>query len=298
MPLPCAGFSGEVTAGSNTGTGGRQVGTNGTGSGTGGTPRWAVLVVCALLVAKALVDAQSIADRTPAMPAWQPYALELTSAAFFAAILWPLWQATRLLRPPRLAWPAALTAHLALSLPLVLAHAVWLAASRALVFALAGSQYQFGWSLVGLFFEWRKDVVTLLALVGVGYLLDQMFAAPAAPSGADSPPYRLTVRDGTRTLLLAPGEIERATSAGNYVELFTVHGPVLHRVTLTALARELQPHGFARIHRAHLVRADAVVAVASEGSGDFAVTLISGAVLPGSRRWRDALQQFGPVLRR
>lgn len=274
------------------------MGTSGTGSGTGGAPRWAALVVSALLVAKALVDAQSIADRTPAMPTWQPYALELTSAAFFAAILWPLWWVSRLLRPPRLVLPAALAALLALSLPLVLAHVVWLAATRAMLFDLAGSHYQFAWRLEGLLFEWRKDVVTLLALVGVGWLLDRLFAGPPATPMPDIQPYRLAVRDGTRTLLLAPDEIDRASSAGNYVELFTVHGPLLHRATLAALANELEPHGFARIHRAHLVRSDAVVAVSSEGSGDFAVTLSNGTILPGSRRWRHALERFAPALRR
>lgn len=276
--------------------------TSGDPGGTGGStashvPWWATLVVAALLVAKALVDAASIADQAPASPAWPAYALELTSAAFFAGMLWPLWRLSRRLRPPHLGWPAALAAHFALSVPLVLAHALWLAASRTLVFALLGSRYQFDWSGAQLWFEWRKDLLTLVAIAGIGWLLDRMFAPPAnlqSPlTAAAAPPMRLTVKDGPRTILIAPHEISHASSAGNYVELATSHGHLLHRITMSALAEELADHGFVRIHRAHLVRAAAVVAVAGEGSGDFTVTLAGGKMLPGSRRYRSALPLLG-----
>ncbi len=277
-------------AGRRAGTGGRQVGTGGTGSGTGGgTPGWAAAVVALVLLLKAVVDAQSIADRTPAAPAWQPFALELSSAAFFMALLWPLWRVSRRLRPPRLGWLAAGVAHLALLPPLVLLHAAWLDASRRLIFAAWGASYGFGWTGAHLLFEARKDALTLLVLAALGWLLDRLFAPPPPAGAAPPPPFRLAVKDGSRTLLLAPHEISHASTAGNYVELATLHGPVLHRVTMAALAETLAPHGFVRIHRAHLVRAAAVVAVAAAGSGDFAVTLAGGVELPGSRRYRAAL---------
>lgn len=267
-------------------TSGDQDGTNSE------TPWWAALAVAAMLVAKALVDAASIADQAPALPGWRPYGLELTSAAFFAALLWPFWRLSRRLRPPRLGWPAALAAHLALSLPLLLAHVLWLAGSRTLLFALAGADYRFDWSGRHLLFEWRKDVLTLVALAGVGWLLDRMFAPPpSAPT--ETRQFRLAVKDGPRTILLAPHEISHVSSAGNYVELATSHGRLLHRATLAALAEELAAHGFVRVHRAHLVRAASVVAVAGEASGDFTITLAGGCTLPGSRRYRQALPLLG-----
>ncbi|WP_164155395.1 LytTR family DNA-binding domain-containing protein [Sandarakinorhabdus rubra] len=251
----------------------------------------AAAVIAGLLFAKALVDAQSILDERPGQPAWQPHVLEFTSAAFFAAILWPLWQGSRRLR--RLGWPASFAAHLALCVPLVLAHVLWLAATRALLFAAAGSRYRFDWSWAQLVYEGRKDMLTLLALVGLGWLLDRLFVPPPSePAPVPGPAWRLAVKDGGRTLYLAADEISHASSAGNYVELATRHGTVLHRVTMAALAEELAPQGFARIHRAHLVRVAAVASVASEGSGDFAVMLADGTRLPGSRRYRTALAQF------
>lgn len=292
MPLHWRAFSGEVMAGHRAGTDGRQVGTNGTGSGTGGrAPWWAAAAVAALLMAKGVVDAASLADQRPDLPGWQPFALELTSAAFFALMLWPLWQISRRLRPPLLAWPAALAAHGALTVPLVLAHAAWLAASRTVVFAALGQSYRFDWSLAQLLFEWRKDALSLVALAALGWLLDRLFAPPPAPS-QPATGYRLAVKDGSRTLFLAPEEISHASSAGNYVELATSHGPILHRVTLAALAEELAAHDFVRIHRAHLVRCGAVHSVTSAGNGDFSVTLAKGEILPGSRRYRAGLEQL------
>lgn len=249
-------------------------------------------MVAALMLAKGLVDAVSLADQRPQAPAWEAFALELTSAAFFIVMLWPIWQLSRRLRPPELGWPAALAVHLALSVPLVLAHALWLAASRAVVFAAIGAPYRFDWSGTQLLFEWRKDTLSLLALAALGWLLDRLFAPPPMPAPS-TVGYRLAVKDGTRTILLSPHEISHASSAGNYVELATVHGRLLHRATLAALADELAAHGFVRIHRAHVVRTDAVVAVAGEGSGDFTVTLAGGFTLSGSRRYRQALPMLG-----
>lgn len=251
---------------------------------------WAAAIVCALMLAKGVVDAVSLADLRPQAPAWEAYALELTSAAFFMVMLWPIWQISRRLRPPRLGWPAALAAHLALSLPLVLAHVLWLAVSRTLVFAAIGEAYRFDWSAAQLLFEWRKDALSLLALAALGWLIDLLFIPRPAPPAAPAS-FRLAVKDGSRTLFLAPEEISHASSAGNYVELATVHGPILHRATLAALADELGSHGFTRIHRAHIVRIAAVQSIANEGSGDFAVTLAGGIILPGSRRYRAGLRE-------
>jgi hypothetical protein len=272
---------------------------SGAETGPGGRPPiWAGMAVAAMLLAKALVDAQSLAAINPALPAWQPHVLEFSSGLFFAAMLWPIWQVSRRLRPPQLGWLAGLAAHLALSVPFVLAHALWLAGSRSALFALAGASYHFDWSWAQLVFEWRKDVVTLLALCGLGLVLDRLFDRPAgggaqAPAATPAQPWRLAVKDGGRTRFLAPDEISHASTAGNYVELATGHGPVLHRTTMAALADELAVHGFVRIHRAHLVRAAAVTSVATEGSGDFSVMLANGTSLPGSRRYRQGLDALG-----
>jgi LytTr DNA-binding domain len=280
-------ISGEVLAGTSGGMSGRHVGTGGDQTGTNGARRLATLAVVAAILAKAAVDALSIVDQLPGVATWKPFVWEFTSASFFLLLLLPLWWLVRRLVQRR--WPVVVAALVVLSVPVALFHLGWLLASRSLIYALIGETYR--WPDLGpqLVFEWRKDLLWLMLLAVLGLALDRLLLPPVATSPAVPPPFRLAVKDGSRTLLLAPDEISHASSAGNYVELATVHGAVLHRVTLAALADELAPHGFVRIHRAHLVRGAGVRTVASEGSGDFSVTLANGTILPGSRRWRDAL---------
>jgi LytTr DNA-binding domain len=290
LALPSLAFRSVVTVGRNQVTNSRAVGTSGTDSVTNGQ-RWAVFAVSVALLAKALVDAASLADSNPAQARYVPFVLELTSAAFFIIILLPIWQASKLLLPPRMTWLRAVGILLALTIPVSVAHAIWLAVTRTAVFTALGVPYHFDWSWSQLLFEWRKDALSIIALAAIGWLIDRLFAP--SPKVLSAPPFRLVVRDGSRTKLIAAEEINHASSAGNYVELATVHGRLLHRVTLEALAAELLPHGFVRIHRTHLVRIAAVAAIEATGSGDFSVTLTDGLKLPGSRRWRDALVLLG-----
>jgi DNA-binding LytR/AlgR family response regulator len=100
---------------------------------------------------------------------------------------------------------------------------------------------------------------------------------------------RIEVRDGSRTIRLAPADIEWAQAAGNYVELHGGFGTLLHRRTLAALELELAPHGFRRVHRSRLVRTSAVQAIETRQSGDFEIVLASGHRIVGSRRFRQGL---------
>lgn len=88
---------------------------------------------------------------------------------------------------------------------------------------------------------------------------------------------------------LAPAEIDWARAAGNYVELHGHFGSILDRRTLAALADELAPHGFVRIHRSRIVRTAAIRSLESKPSGDFDVTVGNGEVVGGSRRFRSNL---------
>ena len=131
----------------------------------------------------------------------------------------------------------------------------------------------------------------MFVFAAMGWASDRWAAAsvPTAAPAAAPPPFRLEVRDGARRQWFAAHEIERVEAAGNYVELHTPRGAVLHRATLTGVEAELAGHGFVRIHRSRLVRRDAVTAVAATPAGDFEATLASGAVVAGSRRFRAGL---------
>jgi DNA-binding LytR/AlgR family response regulator len=80
------------------------------------------------------------------------------------------------------------------------------------------------------------------------------------------------------------------TSAGNYVEYRMAGGRThLIRGTLVAEEARLTPYNIVRVHRTRLVSLARVRAVEPGPSGDFELTLDTGQVVSGSRRYRSAL---------
>lgn len=276
------------------GTAGSMAGTSG---GTGGTdggraPASLVLVsvagvTLAVAVVNALTTADDFARAGRPLEAWEPWVWELSSAAFWIAVALPLVAVLRRLRPPALGWPAAIGAHVALSLPVCALHVGWFWLSRGIVYAAFGSLYRYDWAVV---YEWRKDLLSVLVFSAIGFVLDRRSASPPPAPAPAAPLFRLEVRDGARVRWFAPADIERIEAAGNYVELHTATGTVLHRATLSGVEAELSGHGFVRIHRSRLVRRDAVTAVRTTQAGDFEATMASGATVSGSRRFRSMLE--------
>lgn len=211
---------------------------------------------------------------------------QLTSVVVWLALMPVLGWLVARLRPPRFSWPVAVLLHALATVPVSLAHVVAMVALRKLVYAAGGEGYDFGTWPMTLLYEYRKDVASyLLAAMFLGFaqwLLAR--PAPIASGEADI----LHVADGSVTHRVPAEAIESASAAGNYVEIVWGGRTLLHRSTLAALAERLGP-GFARIHRGRIVRRAAVRSVETDKSGDFTVTLESGAILRGSRRYRGGL---------
>lgn len=270
--------------------------TNGdAGVASGGSPaarrRAAQLLAAAVLVAIAAINALTVAhDSAQAgrpLRDWEPWLWEFSST-FYWVVMLPVfgWLAVHV-RPPRLTWPATIAAHAALTLPVSAGHVLTLFVVRNLVYAGLGLHYDYGLDAAHLAYEYRKDMLAYGVLVVAAAIIDHWALLPAgATVAAAEPGFRLEVRDGARTLWLTPDEIDWIEAAGNYVELQTRHGAVLHRATLAGVAQLLQPHGFVRIHRSRLVRRTAVRGIRTTAAGDFELQLDSGARVAGSRRFR------------
>lgn len=276
--------------------------TNGGRGGTSGgtaepwrmSPWLPFAIVSAFGLVEASVTALSVIDDHAAMgrplEAWRPWTWELTSVAGWLAMLPFIMLAVSRIRPPRFGWPATITLHLALTVPVSLGHVGIMTGLRHLIYAAQGLVYSLRAEMPDdLLYEYRKDVPDYLLIAAGLVILERLLRPSAELAAAPVPPARIEVRDGSRTTWLAPADILWAEAAGNYVELHTPTGHLLHRTSLTALERELAPHGFARIHRSRLVRREAVRAVETNASGDFDATLTNGAKVGGSRRYRAAL---------
>lgn len=240
-----------------------------------------------------IVNATSLIDQRQALgrpiAPWQAWVLEGTSfIAWLAMLPLVLMLASRL--STRHVWQMVV-GHVAGCLAVSIAHTALMQTLRSAAFGLAGLYYAPSepWA-DRLLFELRKDVITYLSIIAVFLIARRLVAVSDAAQPADTGPALLELRDGSRTVMLRPDEIDWVSAAGNYVEVHGGSGTMLARRTMAELERELGPHGFVRVHRSRLVRRAAIASTETSQSGDFAITLRSGVVVLGSRRFRQNLK--------
>ncbi|MFY8196402.1 MAG: LytTR family DNA-binding domain-containing protein [Novosphingobium sp.] len=240
-----------------------------------------------------VVNAASLIDQRRALgqpiAQWQAWLLEGSSfAAWLALSPVVLLVTARLAQRP--AWFAAL-GHAASLIGISFAHTALMYGLRIILFTLAGAEYApvETWP-DRLLFEARKDVITYVSLVAVFLLARRLIARPpAVPLPQSDELALIEVRDGSRVVMLRPSEIDWVSSAGNYVELHGAFGCELARRTMADIEAQLAPHGFIRVHRSRLVRRGAIASIETRQSGDFDMTLRSGTIITGSRRFRQNL---------
>lgn len=238
------------------------------------------------------VNAASLIDQRRALgqpiAPWQAWTLEGTSFVAWLTLLPIILMVTiRLL--PRPLWQAAI-GHVFACLGLSLAHTVLMGVLRSVAFAIGGLEYLPDMPLSDrVLFEARKDVITYTSILAVFLLARRLTATSSASSSPHVEPALIEVRDGSRVVMLHPEEIDWVSAAGNYVELHGSFGSELARRTMADVEAELAAHGFVRIHRSRLVRRTAIASTQTRQSGDFDITLRSGTVIGGSRRFRQNL---------
>jgi two-component system LytT family response regulator len=117
--------------------------------------------------------------------------------------------------------------------------------------------------------------------------------APAASSYLT----RLAVRVGERVYYVRTADVDWVEADGNYLRLHTGTGTPqakahLIRKPLAALAEELDPAQFARIHRSALVNIDRIRELRALSDGEYQVLLTDGTKLKLSRTYRANLPSF------
>ncbi len=114
---------------------------------------------------------------------------------------------------------------------------------------------------------------------------------------APAPVRTLLVRSNGSIRLVRSADIERITGAGPYVELHLGAERVLHRASLAALAEELDPACFVRVHRSTIVNVDHIVRLEARPHGEFDAVLRNGSMCRVSRTSRPQLERhFGRPL--
>ena len=103
-------------------------------------------------------------------------------------------------------------------------------------------------------------------------------------------PRRLAIADADDRLVLLPiDDIDWVEAARNYVRIRAGAAEHTFRESMTALESRLDPEQFVRIHRSFIVNVDRIAHLDPNAYGDYVVTLIGGARLPMSRRYRERI---------
>lgn len=177
-------------------------------------------------------------------------------------------------------------------------HIAGMVGLRKIVLFLAGSSYDFHFSVATLIYEFRKDIITCVLIGGSLWLIDSRREAqssrsiPAAFPAAIPPPapHMVWLRDGSARIRIEPRDILWISSAGNYVE-YALHGGRTHLVrgTLAGEEARLTKLNIVRVHRTRLVNLSRVTGLRAGPNGDFELTLDGGQAVQGSRRYRSAV---------
>jgi len=119
-------------------------------------------------------------------------------------------------------------------------------------------------------------------------LLAQQQALPALP--ATVYPSRIVLRATDRLSFVDVATLDWVEADGDYVRLHAGKASHLHRSTLGAMEKQLDPAEFVRIHRSTIVRLSRIRELQPYFHGEYVVLLQGGTRLKLSRSYRDRLQ--------
>ena len=231
----------------------------------------------------------------------EPWLLEGTSHAA-TLVMFPvvLWLDARY--PLRLSnWHRALPAHVGFSVIYALGHVGLFYLGRVALFPpVLGRTYHWDswWSEFG--YEYLKDFRTYMLMLLCIYLYrfvllrlrgEAGFVGESAEAPASTSADRFVVKKFGREFLVKVADIEWIESAGNYANLHVAGKVYPLRGTMTAIAEQLAPRGFVRVHRQAIVNLERIRELHVSDSGDGTLTLDTEAQVPVSRRYRQSLNE-------
>ena len=116
----------------------------------------------------------------------------------------------------------------------------------------------------------------------------------SAVFGAERYTDRLTVSRGGRAIVLQTRQVDWLAADGSYTRVHSGESHFLVRRTIASLEARLDPRLFIRTHRSAVVNVDRVVEIRRGADSRMSLVLTSGAVVPVSKRRRDAVElRFG-----
>jgi hypothetical protein len=103
---------------------------------------------------------------------------------------------------------------------------------------------------------------------------------------------RISVKEHGRIVLVDTVEIDWVESYGNYLFLHTADRKFIHRETMTAIEKKLDPVEFVRIRRSAIVKIDRIKELHPVDNGEFEIILENDTVLSSTRRYKRNLESI------
>jgi len=261
--------------------------TNGRGWATGPLlAQW--LAWSAISLISCTVNVLSIlheADRQgEAIVAWKPWLYEMSSFAGWSLTLLLLLPWNERMAGRSLALPVRLACYAAASLAFSALHVGMMVGLRKAVFWMTGGFYDFGRTAPEFLYEYRKDLVSFLVVVGVALFWRSRPRPPILAAAAAEPAFLVPGRDGE--VLVRAGEIDWIEAQGNYVALHVGGQERLLRQPLKEIEAKLADMAFIRTHRSALVNLRRVKGITRTELGEVRVEFANrdSAPLSASRR--------------
>jgi DNA-binding LytR/AlgR family response regulator len=115
------------------------------------------------------------------------------------------------------------------------------------------------------------------------------------PGFLSSKSFRIAIKTSDRILLIDSSDVIAVEAQGNYVLLHRQSNSLRVRGSISALAKELEPRGFIRIHRSVLLNASFVQEIRQSAAGEFTLCRSGGREYRVSRACRNNLKAMAQV---
>ncbi len=227
---------------------------------------------------------------------WEPYLWEFSSVATAMLGIWLIVQFDRRFSLNSKHILRNVAAHAAFSLVFSALHVVGMVIIREWVYQQMGRNYDFGdWSFEA-WYEYRKDAMTYLTIVGTLYIYrfvssriigEASLIADGGAGNENQFAERFLVRKLGRDFLLKTTDVEWIGADGNYMNMYAAGRIYPIRETMAGLEKRLDGDVFVRVHRSHIVSLEFVESVTPADSGDAVIRMRDGTELRLSRRFRD-----------
>ena len=250
-----------------------------------------------ILASSVLMEAQR--KNTSNFRVWEPFVWEYSSA-LATLLLFPLiviW-----IKKYPFKWHNILSYLLSfgfISVIFSLSHTTLMVFFRKIIYLTQTMNYDFGDLSFELFYEYRKDLWSLVGFVVAikvyYYLICQLQGqAKPLPVGEDSATVkcydRLLVKKLGKEFIIKVEDVKWLEAAGNYVNLHIKGRIYPLRATLSQLIQQLSSKGFCRIHRSYGINLECIATITPLPSGDSEILLHSGKRLRLSRRFKDSFK--------